>query len=121
MWLRHQICPEAASYIFGGSLTPFSKPGGGIHPIIPQEAIGQVIGRAIIIAGFTVWTIDYSCVLHSAPAMPRTHHKQHSTSTLIHPEGYKSEGALSSAGTVRRLVRCHVWQRSIVMQFSMLE
>lgn len=43
-----QIVPEIASYMFGGAATCFVKPnGGGLRPVVPQEALARLIGRSV--------------------------------------------------------------------------
>jgi len=43
-----QIVPAIASYMFGGAATCFVKPnGGGLRPVVPQEALARLIGRSV--------------------------------------------------------------------------
>lgn len=42
-----KIPTDIASYMFGGAATCFKKETGGLRPVVPQEALARVIGRAI--------------------------------------------------------------------------
>jgi len=48
MAMADHIPTAAASYIWGGTITALMKDSGGIRPIVPVEAIGHVITKAIL-------------------------------------------------------------------------
>ncbi len=46
--VNNAIPPEVASYLWGGNVTPLTKPDGGIRPIIPVESLARLICRAVL-------------------------------------------------------------------------
>jgi len=45
---QNLLAPEAAAYMWGGSITALNKSGGGVRPVVPVESLARLISRAIL-------------------------------------------------------------------------